>query len=38
MILSLIDTPFLEISIENPFNGRIYPEEGVVLAIAQWFS
>ncbi len=33
MILPLIDTPFLEILIENPFNSRIYPEEGVVLAI-----
>ena len=33
MILPLIGVPFLEISIENPFNGRIYPEEGKVLAV-----
>ncbi len=33
MILPLVGAPFLEISIENPFNGKIYPEEGKVLAI-----
>jgi|GEM_PF-5230100 len=33
MILPLIDIPFLGISIENPFNGRIYPEDGRILAV-----
>jgi len=33
MILPLVDVPFLEISIENPFSGRRYPERGTVLAV-----
>jgi len=33
MILPLVGVPFLEISIENPFNGRIYPRDGRVLAV-----
>ena len=33
MILPLLDVPFLEISIENPLNGRIYPKDGKVLAV-----
>ena len=33
MILPLVGVPFLEISIENPFNGRIYPKDGRVLAV-----
>ncbi len=33
MILPLSEVPFLEISVENPFNGRIYPEDGNVLAV-----
>ena len=33
MILPLVGAPFLEISIENPFNGKIYPRDGKVLAI-----
>ncbi len=33
MILPLVEVPFLEISIENPFNGKIYPKDGQVLAI-----
>ena len=33
MILPLVGAPFLEISIENPFNGRIYPKDGRVLAV-----
>jgi len=33
MIAPLMGTPFLEISIENPFSGKVYPEEGKVLAV-----
>ncbi|RLI78917.1 clan AA aspartic protease [Archaeoglobales archaeon] len=33
MISPLVGAPFLEISIENPFNSRIYPEDGEVLAV-----
>ncbi len=33
MILPLANTPFIEISIENPFNGKVYPEDGAVLAV-----
>ncbi len=33
MIAPLVDTPFLEISIENPFSGKVYPKEGKVLAV-----
>jgi len=33
MISPLVGAPFLEISIENPFNGKIYPEDGKVLAV-----
>ena len=33
MIQPLVGVPFLEISVENPFNGVVYPENGKVLAV-----
>jgi len=33
VIQPLVGVPFLEISVENPFNGVVYPENGKVLAV-----
>ena len=33
MIFPLVGAPFLEVSIVNPFSGKVYPEEGKVLAV-----